>query len=186
VGKTTLVNNLAKILNAEKIFEDYSKNPFLQQVYAGRTDLTLDCQRYFLSSRLKQLSPDKLQKGKLYLSDYIFEKELIYAKRYLTPQQLSAYRTDYENSSGKVSPPVLTIYLYDSPKNCLDRIHNRNRPYEQDIELSLLRKLASDYDDLFRDWKTSPVIRISTSDFDARQKTDVECLAKQIKNYIAG
>ena len=74
--------------------------------------------------------------------------------------------------------PVLVIYMHDPAAECLERIHSRNRPYEQRIELSFLESLGSDYDRLFEDWNRCPVIRVSTS-----QAADVECLVHQIGYY---
>jgi deoxyadenosine/deoxycytidine kinase len=68
--------------------------------------------------------------------------------------------------------------MRDPAQNCLQRIHSRNRPYEQQIELQFLQKLDSDYEQIFKQWKSCPVIRISTS-----KSTDADSLANQIKFY---
>ena len=62
------------------IFEAYDTNPFLAKVYAGNHDLALDSQLYFLFTRLEQLNPASLEKGKPVVTDYLFQKEQIYAK----------------------------------------------------------------------------------------------------------
>jgi deoxyadenosine/deoxycytidine kinase len=73
---------------------------------------------------------------------------------------------------------VLVIYMHDPAAECLERIHNRNRPYEQRIELPFLDTLGSDYNWLFEDWNRCPVIRVSTL-----QAADVERLVRQIERY---
>jgi len=50
-GKTTLAKKLSDILHCKCIFEAYDKNPYLPGVYAGKKELALDCQLFFLTSR---------------------------------------------------------------------------------------------------------------------------------------
>ena len=184
VGKTTLAKELAKHLDCSVRFEPYDTNPFMPEVYAGKKELALDSQLFFLTSRIEQLDPEKISPGQLYLSDYVFDKELIYARALLNAQQLDIYQEIYQPLAEKVTSPVLLIYMQDSPQNCLERIHSRNRPYEQQIQLSFLQQLDCDYDKLFADWKSSPVIRVSTSKLDYTNIVGIENLLNQIKCYI--
>ena len=181
VGKTTLAEKLTDRFGCEVVLEPYDENPFLPDVYAGEKKLALDSELYFLTSRAKQLDADKLESGRLFISDYVFGKALIYARRLLDAQQLALYQEIYPPFAEQVTAPVLVIYMRDSEQNCLQRIHSRNRPYEQQIELQFLRDLDCDYEQLFKLWKSCPVIRISTS-----QSADVDRLADQIKYYTAG
>ncbi len=184
VGKTTLAEKLSGLFDCECILEAYDKNPYLPRVYAGDKELALDSQLYFLTSRIAQLNPKELTAGQLALSDYVFEKELIYARRLLIAEQLTLYEKTYQPFSSEVTLPVLMIYLTDSVENCLERIHKRNRPYEQIIELKFLKDLNSDYEKLFDDWKTCPVIRLSMSQFDCTNPDDLQHLANQLKYYV--
>ncbi len=185
VGKTTLAKTLSKSIRCNLLLEPYDKNPFLPDVYAGKKELALDSQLYFLNSRIEQLNLQALPTGQIAVSDYIFDKEIIYAKRLLNPQQLALYEKSYQPSAAKVATPVLVIYLNDSAKKCLDRIHTRNRPYEQAIGLQFLEKLGADYEQLFADWKLCPVIRISMSNFDCTRNGDINHLKNQITSYVA-
>jgi deoxyadenosine/deoxycytidine kinase len=119
------------------------------------------------------------------VSDYIFNQERIYASRLLNAQQLALYEQIYKPLSGRVTAPVLVIYLQDPVQKCLERIHERNRPYEQKIELEFLQALGSDYERLFAEWKVCPVIRPLMSRFDAMRDSDIEHLANQVRFYVA-
>jgi len=185
VGKTTLIQKLSEQFDCKLLFESYDSNPFMPEVYAGRAELALDSQLYFLTSRLRQLKPEALEKGKIFFTDYVFAKELIYARRLLDARQLALYEEMHERVSLMVAEPVLVVYLVDSESNCLKRIHRRNRPYEQRIKLEFLEKLGDDYEKVFSGWKSSPVIRISKSQFDCNNDSDVQALVKQIESYIA-
>lgn len=181
VGKTTLAKKLAGRLGCELLLEPYDENPFLPDVYAGKKELALDSQLYFLTGRARQLDPNKLETGRICISDYVFDKELIYARRLLDAKQLALYEEIYPPFAAQAAAPALVIYMQDPAQNCLERIHRRNRPYEQQIELQFLQSLDSDYERLFEQWKSCPVIRISTS-----QSTDADSVANQIKNYTPG
>lgn len=180
VGKTTLAKKLAAEFGCEIFLEPYDTNPFMPDVYAGKKELALDSQLYFLTSRAKQLAASALTEGELCISDYVFNKEMIYSNRLLDVKQLALYEEIYPTFAAKVATPVLVIYMRDPAANCLERIHKRNRPYEQQIDLAFLQGLDDDYQRLFEDWKECPVIRISTW-----QATNVEHLARQISHYTA-
>jgi 2-amino-4-hydroxy-6-hydroxymethyldihydropteridine diphosphokinase len=186
VGKTTLAQNLAKLLGGKLLLEAYDTNPFMPEVYAGKKQFALDSQLYFLTTRTEQLNPDVLEAGKIAVSDYVFNKELIYARLLLDARQLKLYERTYPPFAAQVVPPVLVIYLQDSFESCLQRIHKRDRPYEQKIELKFLRALDTDYRQLFNNWKACPVIRKQVSKFDCTENTDLQHLTNQIKCYIAG
>ncbi len=178
VGKTTLAKTLTGRFNSKLLLEPYDKNPFLPDVYAGKKELALDSQMFFLIHRSRQLNPSELVQDGMSISDYIFEKELIYARRLLNSEQLALYEEIYPTFAAKVASPVLVIYMRDPATQCLERIHSRNRPYEQRIELSFLEALGADYDRLFEDWTRCPVIRISSS-----EATNVDRLVNQVKHY---
>ncbi len=185
VGKTTLTERLSNSLGCKALFEAYDTNPFMPDVYAGKKELALDSQIYFLTSRIEQLNHDSLAKGQFVISDYIFDKELIYARRLLNTQQLTLYEKIYPPFSAEIAAPVLVIYLQDSLQKCLERIHRRNRPYEQKIKPQFLEALNSDYEQLFADWKTCPIIRKQMSKLDYTKDANIDHLANQIKSYVA-
>lgn len=183
VGKTTLAKKLSELFDCKLVLEPYDTNPFMPDVYAGHKELALDSQLFFLNNRVEQLNRKILEAGQIVVSDYVFDKELIYARRLLNSDQLASYEEIYPSSVTEIAPPVMVIYLTDSAEHCLQRIHNRNRPYEQRIEPQFLEALNSDYEQLFAGWKTCPVIRISASEF--IKNGDIDHLKNQIKSYIA-
>jgi len=185
VGKTTLAGAMESLLSGQILREPYDTNPFLPDVYAGKTELALDSQLYFLVKRARQLDADALGPNRLWVSDYLFQKELIYARLLLNPQQMDLYRSIYNHFAEEVARPSLVIYLTDPPPECLDRIHKRNRPYEQDIETDFLRRLDAEYRELFAAWDTCPVIRLPSSRIDYSQQHSVQHLADQVKYYTA-
>jgi 2-amino-4-hydroxy-6-hydroxymethyldihydropteridine diphosphokinase len=185
VGKTTLANKLAGLLEAQVLREPYDTNPYMPQVYAGHKELALDSQLYFLVNRAEQLSGRALAPQNVFLMDYVFAKELIYARRLLNDRQLELYESIYRSFADKVMPPVLAIYLSDSPEACLRRVRQRNRPYEQEITVPFLAQLRDDYDRLFADWQTCPLLRVSASALIDGADAAVRHLAAQVRAYVA-
>ena len=184
VGKTTLAKGLSEKLDCEVLLEPYDTNPFMPDVYAGKKELALDSQLYFLTHRISQLNRNVLQSGEVAISDYVFNKEQIYAKRLLNTLQLDLYEKIYKPISAEVTQPTLVVFLQDSAKSCLEHIHERGRSYEQRIDLHFLEALRNDYEQLFAEWKICPIIRIKMSEFDCRRDSDIEHLANQVKCYI--
>ncbi len=186
VGKTTLTEKLSRTMRAGAVYEDYGRNPFMAEVYAGAKELALDSQLYFLVSRVEQIGNEVLEPGRTYITDYVFEKEQIYANQTLSNTQFSLYDKIHVHLAGRVCEPVLVIYLMDSVENCLNRIKKRNRPYEQEITEQFLSDLNKRYEQLFAGWSKSPVIRLSLSNFDCTSDADTGDLSEQIGFYIAG
>ncbi|MHC4264686.1 MAG: deoxynucleoside kinase, partial [Planctomycetota bacterium] len=184
VGKTTLAEKLTESLNSKLLLEPYAENPFLPALYAGNKEFALASQIYFLTSRTEQLASETLEKSTIHISDYIFEKELIYANHYLDAQQLTLYEKTNKQLSGKIARPVLVIYLQDSVQNCLDRIHKRNRTFEQEIQPVFLQALKTSYEQLFEQWRICPVIKLSMDRFDCTKPENIDFLTNQIKSYL--
>ncbi len=186
VGKTTLAERLAAILQGGVLHEPYHTNPFLPRVCAGAKELGLACQLYFLVHRSEQLNPQSLSLDRVFLSDYVFDQELIYAQRCLEADQWELYRDVFPRYAEKVATPALVVYLEDSATNCLDRVHQRNRPYEQRMTLDFLAALREGYEQLFANWSRCPLIRVPASQIKPDDGPAAEHLARQIKAYVAG
>ena len=65
------------------------------------------------------------------------------------------------------------------------RIHQRNRPYEQEITLDFLESLSTDYEQLFAEWTTCPVIRLPATQVGVDDEAALEHVALQVKAYVA-
>lgn len=183
VGKTTLTRGLAEQWGSDGIFEEYDKNPYLAKVYAGAKELALDSELYFLSSSVRQLSPETLIAGRIYVNDYVFEKARIYARSWLEPAQLAEYEKSYPSQHKKAVEPAVVIYLEDTVEHCLERIHRRQRPFEQGIQIEFLKQLEGWYNELFKNWTTCPVIRVYANACQTFEQ--VQTLAKEIRCYLS-
>src|SRR5690606_7698714 len=92
VGKTTLVDMLARRFEGVKLLEDVG-NPFLTDFYDDRTGSAFQTELYFLLTRFKQ-QQDIAQRGlfdRLLLSDYTFPKNRIFAYLNLSDAELMLF-----------------------------------------------------------------------------------------------
>jgi 2-amino-4-hydroxy-6-hydroxymethyldihydropteridine diphosphokinase len=183
-GKTTLSEGLRDIFGFRLIKEAYDANPFLPKVYAGQKSLALDSQMFFLLSQCEQLKPENFAGHEAAVSDYIMDKEMIYARLWLDSVQFEMYRKVNAVMSKTVADPVLAIYLKLPPQKALERIKKRSRPYEQGIDLNFLEKIHIGYEKLFETFNRCPVITIDASAIDFRQKSEIESIGKKINYYI--
>lgn len=191
-GKTTLAIGLKDVLGFRLIKEAYDSNPFLAKVYAGQKSFALDSQLYFLLSRCEQLRPDSFSQDGVAVSDYIMDKEMIYARIWLDSVQFEIYRKINAVMSKTVAQPTVAIYLKLSPQKALERIKKRSRPYEQGIDLNFLEKLYIGYEKLFHSadsgqvetFNRCPVITIDAGAVDFRRKEEIEAIGKKISYYI--
>src|SRR4051794_24825689 len=81
VGKTSLVNILAKAQKARTVFEIVEENPFLSNFYGDRKKYAFQTQLFFLLSRFKQQQELFQQDlfNQVTVSDYLFAKDRIFA-----------------------------------------------------------------------------------------------------------
>ncbi len=184
-GKTTVALALSTNLKCEMIREAYDTNPYIEDVYTGRSmDRAIDMELYFLDSRVAQLDRAILPKAVPAVADYIFDKQIMYANLWLKTDQLSGFENRYNQSRSNVASPVLVVYLTGSMRTCLERIHRRNRSFEQQIEIETLEKLSDGYEKLLSNWDQCPVIRISFDEFDGTDENKFNALSDEVKQYI--
>ena len=180
VGKTTLATKLAHLLNAQLILEEYDKNPFLPRQIAGDTQAALPSELFFLMSRARQLAPENINASELYICDYLFEKNRIFAEIFLNNHQFTVYDELEHAVRPYITAPQTVIYLTDSVKNCHERIINRGRDFEKTITPDWLTRLSDAYDTLFQNWNSSRLIRIDCSSLDLRHDETINSIAQKM------
>src|SRR6056297_2511515 len=81
VGKTSLAKLLAGSLSAKLILEKFENNPFLEDFYNDPERYAFQTQLFFLLERFKQQQDLKQIDifHKLMISDYMFEKDKLFA-----------------------------------------------------------------------------------------------------------
>ena len=173
VGKTTLVKQLAKRYRAREVYEQFEDNPFLPDFYRDRDAFAFSTQIFFLMSRFRQQG--RLSQGdlfnKLTLSDYFFEKDHIFAKLTLKDHELRLYERLFDVLSVQCPTPDMVIYLHADHDVIMNRIAERGRDYEKNMDPEYIRSVAAEYHSFFHTNSKFPVLSIDTSHVDFRTNT---------------
>jgi len=167
VGKTTLSRLIAEQLDARLMLEVVEDNPFLAAFYQDPENYAFKTQAFFLLSRFKQVQD--LHQGELFfehtVSDYLFDKDFIFASLNLTGAEWDLYQELFRQLQPKLTTPDLVVYLRASPDLLLQRIAQRNRPFERNIDARYLRRLGKAYDTFFAQYQ-APFYLIEASEVD--------------------
>ncbi len=170
VGKTTLVDLLAKDFNAKTYLEIVEDNPFLVkgfydniEAYAFNTEL------FFLLSRFRQqcqLTEDLLHSSQFLISDYLFAKNRIFSGITLKRPEFEIFDSVFRPLNKKVATPDLLIYLKADTDGIMKRIQLRDRSFERKIDPKYIEKLVKSYDDFFTHYDETEVLMIDASEID--------------------
>lgn len=167
-GKTTLAELLAGRNGARLVLEKFEENPFLPKFYEDRKRYAFQTQLAFLASRFKQ--QEKVTSRDLFheciISDYIFEKDRIFARLNLNDDELALYDTIYNIMTGISAKPDLVIYLQSSVERLMENIDNRGRDYERHITPDYLQELSNAYNQFFYHYNKAPLIIINATEVD--------------------
>ena len=165
VGKTSLARRLAEHLDADLLLEQPEANPFLARFYQNRQRYALQTQLCFLFQRLDQMRG--LAQPELFtrtvISDYLMEKELLFAGLTLGDDEYGLYRQIYDRVSRQAGPaPDLVIYLQASPETLISRVRKRGVEMERKISDDYLALLGETYTRFFHDYAAAPVIVVNS------------------------
>jgi deoxyguanosine kinase len=166
VGKTTLTHLLSTALGAKTVLEIVEENPFLPEFYKDKAAHAFKTQMFFLLSRFKQqealLQADLFEKT--LVSDYLFDKDRIFAELTLSSSEMALYDQIFRALSSKVRAPDLVVYLHAPMEVILERIERRGRSFEKDMDRGYLEALVDAYARFFNSYDDAPVLMIDTAD----------------------
>lgn len=182
-GKTSLAMKLSEKLRANLILEEFQENPFLEKFYENRRKYAFQTQIFFLISRYQQLQ--KLNQPDLFnnyiVSDYIFDKDRIFAYLNLTGEELKLYDTLFPLLNRNIPKPDLVIYLQSSIDRLMQNIKHRARTFEKNLTRAYLAELSEAYNDFFFKYNETPLLIVNTTDIDfINREEDFDELYKQI------
>jgi len=168
VGKTALAGLLAQRLEAKLVSEAAEENPFLEKFYRDMRNYAFQTQIFFLLSRHQQqrelLQPELFHHTMV--SDYLFDKDRVFAHLNLTEHELALYDRIYEFLAPEIPKPNLVVYLQARVDVLLARIRQRARQFEANIAPEYLEELADAYNHFFMHYETAPVLIVNTERLD--------------------
>ena len=188
VGKTTLVEKLARRFEGVKILEDVN-NPFLPDFYRDRPGAAFQTELYFLLSRFKQ-QQNIAQRDlfdRMLVSDYTFPKNRIFAYLNLSDDELLLFDKLYTLLEPQIPVPDLVIYLVADLPTCMNRIHRRDRTFEKNMSEEYMSELIDAYHHYYHYYNRSPLLVIDTRNLDFVDRSeDFEELVRQISRPVKG
>jgi len=189
VGKTSLAIKLAERINGQVLLENTEDNPFLNKFYQNPKRYGFQIQIFFLLRRY-QHSLELGQKGlfkNAIVSDYLFDKDRIFAGVNLDEQEFWLYEQLFQLLKKRLPPPDLVIFLQARTEVLMDRIRKRGKEYEKPISFKYLDEINQAFNDFFFHYSDSPILVVNASNIDfVNIPEDFEDLVKEIKRTRTG
>ena len=189
IGKTTLAKRLAESFNYETLLEDAEENPFLERFYQDRRSNALPTQLFFLFQRMRKLQD--LRQGDIFqpvrVSDFLIEKDPLFARITLDENEYRLYQTVYDNIIADLPKPDLVIYLQAPTDTLYERVQTRGNAIERPIDQAYLQQLNDAYPQFFYHYDDTPLLIVNTSEINLAQgNDDYQNLVKYILQLKTG
>jgi deoxyguanosine kinase len=163
-GKSSLARRIAAHCNAQALLELPQENPFLEKFYRDAGRYALPTQLFFLFQRMNQLRD--LAQTDLFnarvVSDFLLDKDPIFARLTLGDDELNLYRQLYEHLRPQAPAPDLVVYLQAQPETLIERIRKRGIAMEAAISETYLYRLCESYSRFFYHYEAAPILIVNT------------------------
>ncbi len=182
-GKTSLSRMLAEKFNGQLILEEFDDNPFLSRFYEDPKRWSFHTQLSFLASRFQQqkLVHHRSLFHQVIISDYIFDKDRIFAHLNLKDEELQLYETLFRQMQISTPKPDLVVYLQSSPDRLMKNIKKRDRSFEKQMSRKYIEELNEAYNYYFFRFDRCPLLIINTTNIDfVENQDDFNELVRQI------
>ncbi|MBI5475180.1 MAG: deoxynucleoside kinase [Ignavibacteriales bacterium] len=167
-GKTSLSKMLAERLSGKLVLEKFEENPFLSKFYEDPDRFAFQTQIFFLLNRYKQ-QQDLIQADlfhRFLITDYIFEKDKIFAYLNLEDDELKLYESVLTAIEHSIPTPDLVVYLQCNVSRLMGNIRQRGRDIERNMSEQYIRDLNEAYNYFFFRYKSAPLLIVNASQID--------------------
>ncbi|MBD3235565.1 MAG: deoxynucleoside kinase [Candidatus Eisenbacteria bacterium] len=174
-GKTSLAMRMADRIGGFGLLEIVEENPFLEEFYQDRRAFAFQTQIFFLLSRYRQqraLLQRDLFRGTV-ISDYMFEKDRIFANINLDDHELDMYNQIFGLMERELPKPERIVFLQASTDLLLERIARRGRAFERGMDPEYLETLNEAYAYFFAHLQGTPVLVINAGEVDFVEHPDL-------------
>jgi deoxyadenosine/deoxycytidine kinase len=192
VGKSTLVELLASRLDWEPFYEPVGENPYLADFYQDMKAFSFQSQVFFLTRRLhahRQLidhPTSAIQDRSVYEDAEIFAYNL-YLQGNMAKRDYETYKDLYQVLSLFLPPPDLVIYLRARVDTLMDRIEQRGRDYERQIQSTYLEQLNQLYHKWIEHFQLCPVLSVPADDLDyVAHDSHLDLIVSKVHEKLSG
>lgn len=188
-GKSSLARLLRERWGARLVLEPAETNPFLEPFYNDPARFAFPVQMFYLVNRWRQ--QDGIRQGELFsdlvVSDYLFEKDRLFAEKTLSELELDLYDRFAEVLGEQAPVPDLLVFLEAPLEVNMQRIAERSAPGEDQITAEYLLDLRERYDRFLARWTACPLLRVDNSTMDyVRNASDQEVVLDLISAALDG
>ena len=169
IGKTVLAERLGARLDATVLLDE-RENPFLGDFYRGRPGAAFQAQLFFTLARYRQQGTLRQSDlfSQLLISNYLFDRDKIYAYVNLDDNELFIYQRLFELLAPDVLAPDLVIYLQTPVEVVRRRLRERAKadPTVAVPDPEYVRELNEAYNHFFFHYTATPLLVVETSQLD--------------------
>lgn len=137
-GKTSLCKTLQKF-GWNVCFEQYDDNPFIKKFYQNSCN-SFENQMFFLLQHYSSIKEND-SPGKILICDYSFLLDSIYASILLSAEEYKMHNMLRMFLAEKIGNPDCIIKLIAPENVIIQRIMNRGRSFEKNIDIGFIRNL---------------------------------------------
>lgn len=183
-----LARLVAKSLNAELV-EDLTANPFLEDFFKEKNGAAFQAQLFFLLNRYQLL--EDLKQGSLFhevkISNFIIEKDRIYAYQNLSDSELSIYEKLYPKliTNDRVKPD-LVVYLQMSVEKIVETLKKRKQVKHLSISPEYVENIVEAYNHFFFHYKDTPLIILNSNDIQMDNREVLNDLLEYFQKELHG
>jgi deoxyguanosine kinase len=168
VGKSTLARLLAETMNARAVIEPEA-NPFLDRFYQQEPGMGFAAQMWFLMERYERLTAPRNAADvveQTVVTDFLFEKDKLFAYVNLSDVELEIYNRYYERFHREITAPGLVVYLQATPEVLKKRLKRKGVPGERAVSEEYIERIAAAYEHFFFHYTASNLLIVNTSEID--------------------
>ncbi len=192
VGKSTLVELLSQRLGWTPFFEPVGENPYLADFYNDMRSWSFHSQIFFLTRRLRihrelcDNPSSSIQDRSVYEDAEVFARNLA-RQGLMEERDYRSYRELYTVLTQFLPAPDLVVYLRAEVPILIDRISQRGRSYEQEIEPAYLAQLNELYEDWIRSFTLCPVLTVPAGELNyVVHDSHLDLIVSKIRDKLEG
>ena len=121
------------------------------------------------------------------MTDYIFEKDKLFANLNLSDDELGIYDRYYKLLRAELPTPDLVIYLQAPVDVLRKRLRRKNVPNERAISDEYMEEVVKAYEHFFFHYSASDLLVVNTAEIDfVEHSEDLQLLLRRVSEPIKG
>ena len=190
VGKSSLIELLARSGRWTVLREPVMDNPYLSEVYANLSDLAFRNQAFYLGQRARlhnlarRTSGPLLQERCISEDGEVFTPALRHHGAY-DDNDLATLTTLYRELAAQVPRPDVLLYLSAPFEVTLERISRRDRVGESQLDVGFLRRIYDRYEEWAADQSSIQLLRVDTAGVDyVNRPEDAAAIVRHVESML--